>query len=393
MAYSNHFPSGGNSRDRLHYIDNARAFLMSFGVLLHTGDAIPFWLDSEISYASSLFRMNLFMLISGYFAALSLTKRETEEFIKSRVIVLGVPALVALAVLNPLTNYFINGSISGPAAMLQVAGVVSPHAQAGPDGSNWLLHIWFLLTLLGFCISIGAFVWLARHPLLDAAINTLLLKVKTQLLRFLILAVAMAVMCLAVRVFHRLTFELIKQDDIVNFQIQTYTRYAPFFLLGLLVFRHGALMEIVLRPIWLISALGLAALAAYEFAMPYLLQHIGHLPAEAGQILIQGFASFVICSAILSVFLNLANRTTPLLRFMADASYTVFLLHFLMIGLFGLGIKMLGLPTGLSYFATMVAAYAACLGVHKVIVQRSPLAAFLFNGKLTRTRQLSARTA
>ena len=93
--------------DRIHSLDFLRAFALLMGVLLHV---LMLFLEpfdgSEPRLGASLifiwihtWRMPLFMLLAGFFTALSLSKRDVGNYALNRLIRLGVPILLLWAVI------------------------------------------------------------------------------------------------------------------------------------------------------------------------------------------------------------------------------------------------------------------------------------------------------
>ena len=93
--------------DRLHSLDFLRAFALLMGVLLHILMLFlePFDGSEPRLGASIIFiwihtwRMPLFMLLAGFFTALSLSKRNTGNYSFNRLIRLGVPLLLLWSVI------------------------------------------------------------------------------------------------------------------------------------------------------------------------------------------------------------------------------------------------------------------------------------------------------
>ena len=93
--------------DRFHSLDFLRAFALLMGVLLHVLMLFlePFDGSEPRLGASILFiwihtwRMPLFMLLAGFFTALSLSKRNTGNYAFNRLIRLGVPLLLLWSVI------------------------------------------------------------------------------------------------------------------------------------------------------------------------------------------------------------------------------------------------------------------------------------------------------
>jgi hypothetical protein len=135
--------------DRFHSLDFLRAFALLMGVLLHV---LMLFLEpfdgSEPRLGASIvfiwihtWRMPLFMLLAGFFTALSLSKRNTGNYACNRLIRLGVPLLLLWSVIP---------AIDEEASRLFKA----------PELISWLFydvpftfrldHLWFLYYLLIF---------------------------------------------------------------------------------------------------------------------------------------------------------------------------------------------------------------------------------------------------
>jgi len=91
-----------NPSDRFHGLDFLRSFALLMGVLLHS---VSMYLEPSDGsdprpVAAIIFvwihtwRMPLFMLLAGFFTALSLTNRTNSEFFVNRIIRLGTPLLL-----------------------------------------------------------------------------------------------------------------------------------------------------------------------------------------------------------------------------------------------------------------------------------------------------------
>ena len=135
--------------DRLHSLDFLRAFALLMGVLLHilTLFLEPFDGSEPRLGASIIFiwihtwRMPLFMLLAGFFTALSLLKRNTGNYAFNRLIRLGVPLLLLWSVI--------------PAIDEEASRLIK-----APELISWLFydvpftfrldHLWFLYYLLIF---------------------------------------------------------------------------------------------------------------------------------------------------------------------------------------------------------------------------------------------------
>jgi glucan biosynthesis protein C len=105
-------------RERDHSLDALRAFCMSLGIVLHaaisfmkwplptwpTRDMDPgIWADT-IVYCIHTFRMQLFFLLSGFFACLVLSKTDVKSFIIGRCKRILIPFLASLLIIIPIMH-------------------------------------------------------------------------------------------------------------------------------------------------------------------------------------------------------------------------------------------------------------------------------------------------
>lgn len=144
---------------RLHHLDALRGGALLLGVLLHA--LMPFfpgdvWLiddthDSPDAAAAvgviHLFRMNLFMMLAGYFGHMVLHRRGAGAYVRDRLKRIGLPLVVFLPGLFLL--------VIGAAVLNTVVRDLGPFtppppAPGAPTGILALptLHLWFLLLLL-----------------------------------------------------------------------------------------------------------------------------------------------------------------------------------------------------------------------------------------------------
>jgi len=159
-------PTSAPSRIRLYFVDYLRAALVVLVILHHTaityGGSGSFYYtepatDSAASGLLSLFTnfnqawfLGAFFLLSAYFTPASFDRKGATQFLKDRLIRLGIPLLVFFFVINPLTIYLAFYHMT-PAQL--VAQGITP-----PMGLNWTFisqavgtgPLWFVEMLLIF---------------------------------------------------------------------------------------------------------------------------------------------------------------------------------------------------------------------------------------------------
>ncbi len=135
--------------NRLHSLDFLRAFALLMGVLLHVLMLFlePFDGSEPRLGASIIFiwihtwRMPLFMLLAGFFTALSLSKRDTGNYALNRLIRLGVPLLLLWSVIPAIDE--------GTSVLFKIPELISYIFYDIPFTLR-LDHLWFLYYLLLF---------------------------------------------------------------------------------------------------------------------------------------------------------------------------------------------------------------------------------------------------
>lgn len=175
---------------RIDAFDNLRALAMLLGVALHAGMAYAdpaqtFWLAMDpgssvlVNGAISLihlFRMSLFYLLSGYFAALLVQRRGVAGFLGNRALRVAAPLvlfypvlLVAMALVVAFGLSWVNEPRGLLALIAKATQQVDGQSTAQLPGT---MHLWFLYYLVLFTLITAAvarirwdwFGWLARRP-------------------------------------------------------------------------------------------------------------------------------------------------------------------------------------------------------------------------------------
>lgn len=148
---------------RLDHLDATRAFALLLGVVFHASlSFVPIfmgWAVQDVSTSSWVsgfttvshsFRMELFFLLAGFFARNAVQRRGAGEFVRARLIRIGVPFIVGWFLLRPLLvsgwilgSMSLRGAVDVPGALW---GGVSSFSSL-PQGLYTGTHLWFLYYL------------------------------------------------------------------------------------------------------------------------------------------------------------------------------------------------------------------------------------------------------
>ena len=149
---------------RLHSMDGLRATMMFLGLVLHCAASYQ---NSDAGFAAWPFRdqqtapifsfmvsfihawrMPIFMFIGGFFGALLVEKRGSKKFVTNRIARLGIPLVLFLPILLPLSvSGFIFANTSKIVVIQQAWGILlkTPIQDFFPPIT---IHMWFLYYLL-----------------------------------------------------------------------------------------------------------------------------------------------------------------------------------------------------------------------------------------------------
>lgn len=160
--------AGAHAGNRMAFIDNLRWLVISMVVVMHacvTYSGLGSWYYKEpsaLGVASTLvfsvyqsfaqaFFMGLLFLIAAYFIPRAYDRKGFGRFVRDRLFRLGVPTLVYMLILNPLTDLLATGSggqaITGAAVSARYARYIGSLQFLSGSGP-----LWFAFALLAFSI-------------------------------------------------------------------------------------------------------------------------------------------------------------------------------------------------------------------------------------------------
>ncbi|MBT8474570.1 MAG: acyltransferase family protein [Alphaproteobacteria bacterium] len=356
---------------RLPYLDALRSFAMIFGVFLHASVLREGWDHEVLSFLSARFRMPLFFLISGFFAAMLLTRRGSGPFVRWRLVVLGVPLLFGLVVLNPLAFYLIDKFNGGTAGLFDiVTGAVE--ARAKPT-QVWHLHLWFLISLSVYVLAAPVLMWVLNLSIITRCLHWLADR------RTGLCVVILAAMVAVWEVLVRGAWSALSLAEVLpgaQFLVTITLIYAFYFALGMAAFYVRDLFEALHR--WALVWLALGIVGGLALGMV-----ADMLPSPVAVILQIGFrtlstiAFIMVLMAAFRAFIPAQSRVAYVMN---TTIYTVYLLHYLVIYL--LAVTVFGGVTNpyILHLLTALTALGIGIAVHFGLVQNSRVASFLLNG-------------
>ena len=368
------------AQDRLHYMDHLRALAMLAGVFFHAALAYsplmaPLWPAADrqgsgvvdaLAWGLHLVRMPLFFLVAGFFSAWLLQQRGGSGLLRQRIRRVLLPFLLAwplvLWAMGASTEWAaLNVQHPSPLLVMVRDWLRMPDPPRLPPGTA---HLWFLYYLLLF----GVLHWVLRALELGRFGSWLLSKSPPWLLLGLPLLLWPALASVSAP--HPAPEGLLPQFWAIVF-------YGGFYALGLQL--HG-------HPDWLRRCRGFAPWLGLASALLYAL-FLWRLSLEPpGPDHPTASWSMAAIEALLSVWLTvccllagqrLLDRPRPLMRYLAQSSYWIYLWHLPL--LFGLQYVLMDLdwPWPLKFTAAVAATLAVCLASYQLLVRHTPMRRFV----------------
>ncbi|WP_338571854.1 acyltransferase family protein [Arachnia propionica] len=361
---------------RLHGLDAVRSGALLLGIVLHS--LLPFtdivWMinDSErsivalwVSGTIHLFRMVLFMLLAGYFGRMVTLRRGSGSYFRDRAKRILLPAVVfwpfTVIPLGLLAMY--GASVRGlPAPM--ASEPTSPLMMFTPG------QLWFLLVLF----EIATLVLLARAVLLRflgaervgraaARIGDILSHPAGVLFPALVFVAALLLQG------GEPAGGIIAPTTIVPEAAST-LGYLGAFVTGWFLHASPGSMRRIARN-WLpMLALGLIATVVVWFP---------GMTREAVMVAV-ALAGWLLGFGLLGAAVRFLNREHTWIRYLADASYWMYLVHLPLLVLFEIPLADLGWPILVKLLLTWAVTTAVLLTTYELLVRHTWLGAWL-NGR------------
>jgi glucan biosynthesis protein C len=366
--------------ERLHAMDNLRALAMLSGVLFHaalaysplahafipTADRVSSTAVDVCIWFLHLFRMPLFFLVAGFFAAMLVEKRGMGGFFRNRFTRIALPFVIFLPLVHVALKYstlHAAETVQHPSPVLAIIRQLL-QTQGLPEQLPGTGHLWFLYYLLFFYVL----VWSAKN----FGLETLGQRVRDLSPVWLlgVLPVLLVPALASVSAPHPAPESVLPQFWAFGF-------YGPFFAFGYLLYGHDAMME-RLRPLapWLLAA----SLILYGVFWVLLDRHAPSVqdPSASWPLaVLEAYISVWMTCVCLVTGKAWLNRRHAVLRYLSDASYWIYLVHLPI--LFALQYRLLDVkaPWGIKFVASVLVTFAVCLLGYHAMVRKTRLGELL----------------
>lgn len=367
---------------RLYYLDDLRSFAMLYGIFVHTLTLGDFGAFEYISEVSELFRMGTFFLVSGYFAGLVLERRGPRMFLEHRAKALVIPFFSALVLLNPITLWLVYLWHGNPvptwAEVPQITWdmVTDPGQFRGPI--VWHLHLWFLVSLFLYVLAAPVLFALYRQKRVAAIL------LRWRCLPNWLVPFAAACGIFAIALICRLVYMLLLKDTVGDpWILRASFHYFTYFAAGLLLYTVPSLWERLHCVNLFLLLFGLALWAVPRLSGMTLVDLDASLTGKAMVLAMEVYVTCGLIFFLLWLCRRFLSQPSKLSSFLSQSIYTVYLLHFCVIYSIVWLVAPLNLPQGIFFLTTALAAIAVGLLLHGLVISKSRVLTFLFNGKGT----------
>lgn len=394
---------------RLHALDAVRAFALLLGVVFHAGfsflpglipgiwamtDNSPSTTLGALLFTSHIFRMSLFFVVAGFFARMLFHDRGVRGFWKNRLKRILVPLVVGWVVLFPLlavvwiwgiTRTF-GGALPSP----------PPQAPPSPPGAFPLTHLWFLYYLLVLytivLLARAAFVTLDRTGKWRRAIDAVVQRSVTRGFAAVALPLPL-VAALYLRSDWIAWFGIPTPDHSLIPEVASLVGYGTAIAFGWLVHRQSALLTIWGRqwPMHLAAAVTTTAACLWMAGLaPTFAPH----PRNVEKFLFAlsyGTAIWCWSFAVLGLAVRFLSEQNARIRYVADASYWIYLVHLPLVATFQVLVGRLPWHWTIKFPLVLIASLTLLLVSYRYLV-RATFIGQLLNGRKY-PRALSAASA
>ncbi len=330
---------------RLDYLDATRAFALLLGILFHASlSFMPTfigWAVQDVSTSSLVamlftvthaFRMETFFLLAGFLGHVTFHRKGAGAFVRSRFLRIVVPFVTGWFILRPL---LVSGWIMGAASLRGDysfwAGLRGGFQSLNslPAGILTGSHLWFLyylamitgLTLVLRGLVKSAVPW---HAALERRADALV-----AWLAHSPFSIPVLVVPTAVALWFMNYWGMDTPDQTLRPHLPALSVYGGFFVLGWLLGRQRELIapfaRLTLRR-WICAAVGIASiqyLGRFQLDPGHPYYHALHAAYVTGYALTMWTLVFL----TIGVFKTFCARPQPVVRYVADSSYWLYLVH------------------------------------------------------------------
>jgi glucan biosynthesis protein C len=393
------FRDGTPTPERLHALDAVRGFALLLGIVFHaTISFIPastkIWIVQDnhrsttlamLFFVTHVFRMTTFFLIAGFFAHMSFHRRGAKAFILDRLKRIALPLLVGW----PLVFASILGIAIWVAVSANGGHLPTTPPPPWPTFPKFpLTHLWFLYVLLEFYAAVlvlrTCVALIDRKDRIRLSVDRLVGLVMRTPLAPVVLAVPIGV-AFVITPNWLMWFGVQTPDSSFVTNLQAMVGFGVAFGFGWLLHRQTELIQVLERR-WVLNfllAIGLiTASLAIAGVTPQMTPSKDYTTTLAGAAC-YALATWTATFAVIGLALRFLSGFSPARRYIADASYWLYLVHLPIVMVLQVVVAGLDWPWSMKFAAILAVAFPLMFVSYQLLVRYSFIGAVL-NGRRTR---------
>ena len=384
---SNHPP-----RERLHGLDAVRGIALLFGVIVHASmswlpGAQYFWLTHDASpsefaglvfYVPHMFRMLLFFLLAGFFARMACERLGTWQFVHDRFNRIGVPllagwfpVLMAILAVGAWNLWLVNDGNMPPA----------PETPPLSPRNFPLTHLWFLyVLLLCYVAALVLRATLGRSAFVQRASDACV-RVLASPIGPLLLALPLGA-ALATHAKWYAWFGVPTPDQSLYPSLAACVAFGSAFGFGWLLHRQQARLQhwAAHWPLHLSIAISATVGCVLHAGLAPKLVAATQDMATIGYAIAYALAGWSWTFAIVGLGLRFLSGHSPVRRYLADASYWIYIAHLPLVMALQVAMSRVDWPWAIEFALVLGTAFALLLLSYDLLVRNSFIGAWL-NGR------------
>jgi glucans biosynthesis protein C len=390
--------------DRLHALDAVRGFALLLGIVLHATlsfspaptriwiiqDSHPSITLGVLFFAIHVFRMTTFFLIAGFFAHMSFHRRGAGDFIKDRLQRIALPLVIGWPILFAAIFLVVSWAASFP------NGGPVPGARGWPPVLPRfpLTHLWFLYVLLEFYAATlvlrTGMAWLDNSGRIRAGVDRLIALVVRSRLAPAILAVPIGI-ALSLDPTWLGWLEVRTPDQSLVTNLQAVIGFGTAFGFGWLLHRQIDLIRNLERR-WLLNLVLAIGLIAVSLALASVSPPRPDTVRFAGATC-YALAIWTTTFAVIGVALRFLSGYSATRRYLADASYWLYLIHIPIVMALQVAVSALDWPGLVKFAALLAIAFPPMFASYHLLVRHSFIGAVLNGRRMPRQHKMHAAAA
>lgn len=324
-----------------------------------------------------VFRMPVFFLIAGFFGAMLFYERGVVSMMKNRIARLVWPFLVFLVFLIPIKNICFryteaacNGMDNPWAFALVRSGDLAayiPHE----TGHLWFLYHLILFTAVGVALALA----LARFPRLTQKV--------TDVFRFVFVRPALRVLLFGGLGYCLLSlFQTSMVDAVTGLipELPGFVWFLYFYTTGWVLYSSKDLLQKLKKFDWVSTLLGVGLVVAQALVILWSERPVDPAAPTPLFLFFGAFTVWLFVFGLTGLFLRYAANYSPVMRYVSDAAYWVYLIHLPLTALLPGLIADWPLPALVKFFLVMLVTAIICFTTYHYLVRNTQIGKFL-NGR------------